>query len=150
MEFSMMRRPFSFIILAIITFWFISFDVTSTNAQVGESLLTPTPESTSMPYDQQLFYGEQQKLYTSLFTGTSLNSPVRGTPGDWWADVVIGQPNFAQITPNEVVGNKLFNPGGVHVDRSSVPNKVYVYDAGNSRILAFLHLALVQQEVKWG
>src|SRR5919108_909758 len=119
MELSIMRKLFPLIILTVITFWFISVDVTSTNAQEGESLLTPTPVSTSMPYDQQLFYGEQQKLYTSLSTGSSLNSPVRGTPGDWWADVVIGQPNFAQITPNEVVGNKLFNPGGVHVDRSS-------------------------------
>ena len=135
-----MRKPFSFIILAMITFWFISFDVTSTNAQNGESLLTTTPVATSMPYDQQLFYGEKQSLDTSLSTGTSLNSPVRGTPGDWWADVVIGQPNFAQITPNEVVGNKLFNPGGAYVDRSSIPNKVYVYDAGNSRILGFSSL----------
>src|SRR5262245_57868305 len=125
MELSMIRKPFSFIILAIITFWFISFDVTSTNAQEGESLLKTTPavtaQPTHMPYDQQLFFGEQQKLYSSLSAGTSLSSPVRGMPGDWWADVVIGQPNFAQITPNEVVGNKLFNPGGVHVDRSSVP-----------------------------
>jgi len=99
----MIRKRFP-LILAIITFWFISVDVTSTNAQVGESPLATTPAVTArpthMPYDQQLFFGEQQRLHTSLFTGTSLSSPVRGTPGDWWADVVIGQPNFEQITPN--------------------------------------------------
>ena len=139
----MIRKTFPLLIVATITFWFISFNVTSTNAQVGGSLLTSTPAITArpthMPYDQQLFYGEQ-RLRTSLSTETSLDSPVRGTPGDWWADVVIGQPNFAQITPNQVVGNKLFNPGGAYVDRSTLPNKVYVYDAGNSRILGFSSL----------
>lgn len=66
--------------------------------------------------------------------------PVRGVIGDWWADIIIGQPDFSQITPNEVVGNKLFNPGGVYVDQSTQPNRVYIYDGGNSRILGFSNL----------
>ena len=70
------------------------------------------------------------------------SSPDRGIPDDMWADVIIGQPDFSQITPNEVVGNKLFNPGGVYIDRSSTPNKVYVYDSGNSRVLGFSSLGV--------
>jgi sugar lactone lactonase YvrE len=74
----------------------------------------------------------------------------RGIPGDSWADIVIGQPDFSQITPNEVVGNKLFNPGGVYVDRSVQPNRVYVYDAGNSRILGFSSLGTCQAGINRG
>ena len=46
---------------------------------------------------------------------------VRGVAGDLWADVVIGQPDFSQITDDQVVPFKLFNPGGVIVDRSVAP-----------------------------
>ncbi len=61
--------------------------------------------------------------------------PVRGVAGDLWADVVIGKPDFTQIAPKSVVPFKLFNPGGVVVDRSSAPGRMYVWDAGNSRVL---------------
>lgn len=81
-----------------------------------------------------------QEGYESVFTSESNASPVRGLLGDWWADIIIGQPGFSQITPNEVVKNKLFNPGGVYVDRSVKPNRVYVYDGGNSRILGLSSL----------
>ena len=60
---------------------------------------------------------------------------VRGVAGDLWADVIIGQPDFSQITDDQVVPFKLFNPGGVIVDRSVSPGRLYVWDAGNSRIL---------------
>ena len=61
--------------------------------------------------------------------------PVRGVAGDLWADVILGQPDFSEATPNEVVPFKVFNPGGVVVDRSTDPGRAYVWDSGNSRIL---------------
>ena len=61
--------------------------------------------------------------------------PIRGVAGDLWADVVIGKPDFSQIGPHGVVPFKLFNPGGVVVDRSVDPGRAYVWDSGNSRIL---------------
>src|SRR4051812_34507610 len=70
-------------------------------------------------------------------------TPVRGAPGDRSADVVLGQPGFEQITPNEVTARRLFNPGGVIVDRSVAPARVYVYDGGNSRVLGLSHLGHV-------
>ena len=145
-------KIFPFFIITMIVF-FITFDVVGTHAQVGTSWLTAnpvTPQPTHMPYDQKLFFGSFQKLSTVFSTNTSANPPVRGALGDWWADVVIGQPDFTQITPNEVVGNKLFNPGGVYVDRSIIPNRVYVYDAGNSRILGFSSLGACTAGVKAG
>lgn len=60
---------------------------------------------------------------------------VRGLPGDYWADVIIGKPDFSEIAPGEVVPFKVFNPGGVFVDRSVSPGLAYVWDAGNSRVL---------------
>lgn len=65
---------------------------------------------------------------------------VRGTAGDFWADVVIGQPDFTEGSPKEKVANKVFNPGGVLIDRSIKPNRVYVADSGNSRILVYKSL----------
>lgn len=75
-------------------------------------------------------------------TSTSPPTVERGVVGDCWADVIIGQPDFSQITPNEVVGYRLFNPGGIHVDVSAQPNRIYVYDAGNNRVLGLSHLGV--------
>jgi hypothetical protein len=69
--------------------------------------------------------------------------PVRGLAGDLWADVVVGKPDFGEITPNEVTARRLFNPGGVLVDRSVRPNRLYVFDGGNSRVLGLDHLGRV-------
>lgn len=69
--------------------------------------------------------------------------PVRGQAEDLWADAIVGQPDFGEITPDEVTGTRLFNPGGVLVDRSVRPNRVYVYDGGNSRVLGLSHLGFV-------
>ncbi len=60
---------------------------------------------------------------------------VRGLAGDLWADVILGKPDFSQIVPKSVVPFKVFNPGGVVVDRSTDPGRAYVWDSGNSRIL---------------
>src|SRR6187200_2677623 len=72
--------------------------------------------------------------------GATAAAPVRGKSGDLWADIVLGQPDFGQITPNQVTARRLFNPGGVIVDRSVRPARVYVYDGGNSRVLGLSHL----------
>ena len=61
--------------------------------------------------------------------------PTRGLAGDLWANVILGKPDFSEITPYEVVPHKVFNPGGVIVDRSVDPGRAYVWDSGNSRIL---------------
>lgn len=65
-----------------------------------------------------------------------------GIPGDLWSDVVIGQINFNQSGPDQVVPFKVFNPGGVIVDRGNHPNTIYVYDGGNSRILVHTSLGI--------
>jgi hypothetical protein len=75
---------------------------------------------------------------------------VRGVSGDLWADVIIGQTNFTDFTPQEVTQGRLFLPGGVEVDRSVQPNRIYVYDGGNSRVLGLSHLGTCQAGPKGG
>jgi hypothetical protein len=59
-----------------------------------------------------------QHIYKPLFV---VDPFVRGKVGDGWADKILGQPDYSQITPNQVVGNRTFNPGSVYVDRRSNP-----------------------------
>ncbi len=103
--------------LAVVTAWAMhgygdsSHDVSAQDQQIQ----TPTPTPTPGPFPP--------------------TSPVRGIAGDLWADVVIGQPNFAQVAVKSVVPFKVNNPTGVVVDRSFNPGRAYVWDSANSRIL---------------
>ncbi|MCI0890107.1 MAG: hypothetical protein J4O04_04800, partial [Chloroflexi bacterium] len=78
---------------------------------------------------------------TSTPTVTPPATPPRGVAGDLWADVIIGQPDFSEASPNQVVDHKLHLTfgGGVIVDRRSFPDHpqgvLYVWDGGNSRVL---------------
>lgn len=57
--------------------------------------------------------------------------------GDFEPDKVFGKSDLTESVPNQVVGNRVFHPAGVVVDRSVRPNRVYVWDSGNSRMLGF-------------
>jgi sugar lactone lactonase YvrE len=64
--------------------------------------------------------------------------------------VILGKPDFGEIVPNEVTGGALFLPAGTIVDRSATPNRIYVYDGGNSRVLGFDHLGTCAGGAKVG
>lgn len=57
---------------------------------------------------------------------------------------LFGQSAFGETSERTVVGNRVFHASGVVVDRSSRPNKIYVPDTGNSRILGFNGLGVCQ------
>jgi sugar lactone lactonase YvrE len=78
-----------------------------------------------------------------FFPVFAIAQPVRGLPGDFWADVVLGQTDFSQMTFNEATAKRLARPGGAFVDRTSTPNRLYVYDAGNNRILGFSDIGVL-------
>jgi hypothetical protein len=129
----LVKRKFIILILFLIALGFTSFEVFGMQIYNDPQSFDPASENIVSPLNTN------QKTNDN---NTLASSPIRGVPDDLWADVVIGQPDFSQITPNEVVGNKIFNAGGVYVDRSTIPNKVYVYDSGNSRILGFSSLGV--------
>jgi hypothetical protein len=73
--------------------------------------------------------------FNSLTSVKAESNPIRGNAGDLIADIVLGKPNFSEVTPYSTVQEKLYLPHGVIFDRNVTPNKMYIYDAGNNRIL---------------
>src|SRR5581483_8695199 len=79
--------------------------------------------------------------------------PPRGTPGDSWADLVLGQTDqapdgsgvsianfaFGERKPNQATSGSVFDIGSLFVDRSGGTGheRLFVWDAGNSRVLGF-------------
>jgi DNA-binding beta-propeller fold protein YncE len=57
--------------------------------------------------------------------------------GDTTADVVLGQLDFSHNLPNLIDGRGLNLPSSVAIDTSAVPNRLYVADAGNNRVLGY-------------
>ncbi|MEO8055276.1 MAG: hypothetical protein ABI768_08985 [Acidobacteriota bacterium] len=88
-------------------------------------------------------------IKTAMVTVTP-REPVRGVAGDLWADIILGKPDFTEVTYNEVSSRRVFNARGVLVDRSVAPNRVYVFDSGNSRVLGLSHLGACASGVKVG
>jgi hypothetical protein len=60
------------------------------------------------------------------------------------ADFVLGQPSFYEGMIKEKTSFKVANPSGVAVDRSVSPNRVFVADGENSRILGYSSLGVCQ------
>lgn len=63
-----------------------------------------------------------------------------GTAGDFITDTIFGKSDFGETVPNQVVGNRTFLAHGTLIDRSVSPNRLYIWDSGNSRILGFSSL----------
>lgn len=82
----------------------------------------------------------------SFLNFAALDKPslVRGLANDLTADVVLGQPDFNQAIPGTVTPYKVAHPGGVYVDKSVTPNRVYIYDGLNSRMLGYKSLGKCQ------
>lgn len=62
-------------------------------------------------------------------------------PATWTPTRIFGQRDFTQTAYNQVVPNRLFHPGGVVVDRmpAGTPSRIYIWDAGNNRMLGLEH-----------
>ena len=73
------------------------------------------------------------------FSASTLEAALpRGVSGDRAADLILGKPDFSEVNPYTTVAGKLWLPHGVVVDRRNPSgNKLYIYDAGNNRILGF-------------
>lgn len=57
---------------------------------------------------------------------------------------VFGQPDATETVPNTVTAARVFHPQGVVVDRTAAPNRVYVWDSGNGRVLGFAALGVCE------
>ncbi|MBM3119699.1 MAG: hypothetical protein FJ006_09185, partial [Chloroflexi bacterium] len=97
-----------FLISAILFFFTVSFIVAS-----------------KIKYRQELRRKAVQSLATDFY----------GTPINFLT--VFGQPNFKEASEDTVTANKIFHAAGIVVDTSVRPNRIYVADSGNNRILGF-------------
>lgn len=64
-----------------------------------------------------------------------------GTSGDTTADLVLGQVDFVHAAPNHPTARQLIDPGSVAIDLSVTPNRLYVVDTVNNRVLGFSSVA---------
>ncbi|HNP89026.1 MAG TPA: DNRLRE domain-containing protein [Candidatus Woesebacteria bacterium] len=73
-----------------------------------------------------------------------------GNAYDFIPDIIFGKAGFGEIVPNQVTGNRVFLPAGITVDRGTSPNRIYVWDSGNSRILGFTSLGTCESGANTG
>lgn len=77
----------------------------------------------------------------NLFVSDNSNHRVLQYAGalasDAIADVVLGQSDMSNNGVNRIDTRGLANPWGLAVDRSSTPNRLYVADSGNHRVLGW-------------
>jgi hypothetical protein len=67
--------------------------------------------------------------------------PSTAMEGDTVADRVLGQPDFTQNALSAVSASELNAPAAIAIDTSVTPNRVYVGDTGNNRVLGYLNAA---------
>jgi sugar lactone lactonase YvrE len=76
----------------------------------------------------------------SQYTNTvsaRVSGPVRGLEGDLWADVVLGKTDFGANASYLPSKDAVSHPGGVLIDKTVKPNRMYIADCNNNRILGF-------------
>ncbi len=66
-----------------------------------------------------------------------VSEPVRGKEGDLWADVVLGKPDFGSNASYAPSRDAVSHPGGVLIDKTVTPNRMYIADCNNNRVLGF-------------
>ena len=79
------------------------------------------------------------RLLEYFAPGTGAPMPP-GSAGDAVPDQVLGQIDFTEINGNFVDGRGWYSVGEVALDRSVSPNRIYVLDAGNNRVLGWKSL----------
>jgi uncharacterized repeat protein (TIGR03803 family) len=72
-----------------------------------------------------------------LIVVAAMATPCFAMPGDTVADRVLGQPNFSTTPPSSISSSGLSGPMAVAIDKSVVPNRLYVSDSMNNRILGY-------------
>src|SRR6266481_3560960 len=72
-----------------------------------------------------------------LIVVAAVATPSVAMIGDTVADTVFGQLDFVHNLTNTVTAGNLLNPISVEIDESTTPNRIYVVDMRNSRVLAW-------------
>ena len=109
--------------------------------------------NTSLVFGTTYYYRARIKYAGPTYSDYSntvvaaLSNPVRGESGDLWADMVLGKPDFSQNTWGKTMPTGIQKGGGVFVDTTTTPNRMYFVDTNHSRIVGFSDLNVTPSRV---
>ncbi len=103
-------------------------------------LLPGLTSGVTYTYRMRAQVADQSELISNCVEGQLATEPVRGVTGDLWADVVLGQPDFAQNDFGKTTDASTQLAGGVVIDRTHTPNRMYLADTNHNRVLGFDHV----------
>lgn len=83
-----------------------------------------------------------QELTSAAVSARLAGKPLRGESGDLWADVVLGQPDFRNYNYGKLTAHNVRLAGGLAIDRATKPNRVYILDGCNNRVLGLDRLGV--------
>lgn len=75
-----------------------------------------------------------------------LDNPLGAAPAALVADRILGKPNFVSSYANAPTAKRMNNPLGVAVDRSRTPNRLWVADVANNRVLGYASTANIRSD----
>ncbi len=114
-----------------------AFDMSGCNEGFGSLALSAgtlcNPTGVALDASNDLFISDQGNNRVLKF-----DAPIDDVP---IADTVLGQPDSIHNAPNTVNPLGMSNPTGIVVDRSVSPNRLYVVDQANNRILGYASTA---------
>jgi len=111
-----------------------------------------TPGDPLLDPDTEYFYRARAHLLggATILSNTvsaRVGTPVRGVEGDLWADVVLGKPAFSENSFGKTDASASEIGGGVFLDKRVHPNRMYVVDCNQNRILGWMHLGVCEADI---
>ena len=86
-------------------------------------------------------FARPELMIALLIIGAALATPSIAMQGDTIADRVLGQFDFVHNSPNLVDASGMWSPLSLAIDSSVTPNRLYVSDYANSRVLGYKNVA---------
>jgi hypothetical protein len=100
---------------------------------LGEPLLD---RNTTYYYRVRAVLEGDSEQFSNVVHGR-VSAPVRGVEGDLWADTVLGASDFGENVVYHPTKYGVYYPGGVLIDKTVKPNRMYIADCNNNRVLGF-------------
>jgi hypothetical protein len=127
------------LVSSFLCLWLCISDVVPSQPAVAEHSLYGQGDGTAVTAADAGSQGKQKSRQED--DGDQPRPPVeRGVADDLWADIILGQPEFGSIASRTTMSNAVFWSTGAFVDKTVPENRLYVYDAGNNRILGISDL----------
>src|SRR5258708_37049876 len=86
-------------------------------------------------------FARPELMIAWVIIGAALAPPSIAMLGDTIADRVLGQLDFVHNGTNLIDARGMLNPQSLAIDSSVTPNRLYVTDTNNSRVLAYNNVA---------